>query len=102
MADINAHRNPERRADNKQLVEDIREIKEMMSAMMQIEAGRKERESTQRIEIDALKNCINGNGQPGLKTDVQLLKARMNGVYWLGGVVTVATVSNIVALLFGK
>ena len=95
-------RTPERRSDNKQLVEDIREIKEMMSEMMQIEAGRKEREINVRLELDALKKCITGNGQPGLKTDVQLLKARMNGVYWLGGVVTVATVSNIVALLFGR
>lgn len=41
--------------------------------MQQNESARIEREKTIQEEIKKLKETINGNGKPGLKTDVQLL-----------------------------
>ena len=41
--------------------------------MQQVEAARGEREKAMREDLDKLKETINGNGKPGMKTDVQVL-----------------------------
>jgi hypothetical protein len=92
----------ERRKVNEGLLTDIREIKDILVSIQKLEAARAEREKTSREDIDKLKFTVNGNGTPGLKTDVQILKNKVNGVYWLGGVVIVATISNIIAIIFGR
>jgi hypothetical protein len=92
----------ERRKVNEGLVQDIKDIKKMLVEMQTLEAARNEREITVKRDIDSLNLAVNGNGKPGLKTDVQILQNKINGVYWLGGVVIVASVGNIIAILFGR
>jgi len=92
----------ERRKVNEGLVSDVKEIKNMLVEMKVLEAARATREKAMEIDVIDLKKSVNGNGKPGLKTDVQLLKDQMNRVYWLGGVVIVASIGNIIAILFGR
>ncbi len=64
----------ERRKEmNEGLAQDIKDIKNILASMQQQEAGRCERERVMRDELDRIKEVINGNGKPGLKTDVQIL-----------------------------
>lgn len=85
---------------NEGLVQDVKEMKEMLSKLLIAESARVERELQFRTDVDNLKKTVNGNGAPGLKTDVQLLKEQMIRIYWLGGVVVVALVGNFVAVWF--
>ena len=72
----------------------------MLADMMRLEAARKERESTMRIDVDGLLHSVNGNAAPGIKTDVQMLKKDMVRVYWLGSVIVIALIGDIVATLW--
>lgn len=94
---------------NEELVQDIKDIKERVektfntiTEMQRQEAARVERELQMKNDVDNLKKTVNGNGIPGLKTDVQLLKEQMTRIYWLGGIVVVALVGNIIAMWFEK
>jgi hypothetical protein len=90
----------ERRKVNEGLVQDVKEMKAMISQLLVADAARVERELQTRTDVDGLKKTVNGNGVPGLKTDVQLLKEQMTRVYWLGGVLVVALISNFIAMWF--
>jgi hypothetical protein len=64
----------ERRKEmNEGLAQDIKEIKSMLATMQSSEAARCERERAMKDELDKIKDTVNGNGKPGLKTDVQVL-----------------------------
>jgi len=87
---------------NEGLLQDVRDIKEMLVNMQRLESARVEREGVMLKDVESLKHTVDGNSKLGLKTEMQLLKNKVNGVYWLGGVVIVATISNIIAIFFGR
>jgi hypothetical protein len=92
----------ERRKVNEGMASDIRDIKNMLVDIQRLESARVERELVTRDDVNKLKLTTYGNGSPGLKTEVQLLKDKMNGIYWLGGVVIIASIGNIIAIVFGR
>lgn len=87
---------------NEGLVADVREIKDMLVEMKQLEAARKVREARIQTDVEKLDHAINGNDKPGLKTDVQIMQNKINGIIWLGGAVIVASIGNIMAIIFGR
>jgi len=97
----------ERRKVNEGLAQDIKRILErqeiMNNRLIEIqtaEAARTEREVHTKHDVDCLNKIVNGNGVPGLKIDVQLLKEQMTRIYWLGGVIVVALIGNFIAMWF--
>ena len=85
---------------NEGLVKDIRDIKEMLIKHLHEDAARAERELSIRKDVDELLHSVNGNSKPGLKTTVELLQRDMARVYWLGGVIVMALIGNIIATLW--
>jgi len=59
---------------NEGLIQDVKDIKEMLVSMQKLEAARVERENAVHEKVMKLDQAVNGNGKPGLKTDVELLK----------------------------
>jgi len=96
----------ERRKLNEGLSRDVKELKEMLAQLISdtraTESARAEREKVLAEELAAMKHIVYGNGSPGLKTDVRILKEKMNSVYWLGSVIIIATVGNIIASILTK
>jgi hypothetical protein len=87
----------ERRKEmNEGLAQDIKEIKNMLADMKQAEAARGEREKTTHNDVEGLKKTINGNGVPGLKTDVQIMKEQMGRINWIMGIFVAAVIADIV------
>lgn len=71
----------ERRKEiNLGLVQDVKEIKDILLDMQKSEAARWEREKAMRKDVDDLKEAINGNGKPGIKTDVQRLSTDVSNL----------------------
>lgn len=46
-------------------------------------------------DMKKLIGVIDGNGKPGHKSRITMLEERMKGVYWLGGIVLIATIGLI-------
>ena len=48
------------------------------------------------VKTENLNTIIMGNGKPGLKTDMQLMKEQMGRVYAIGGIITTAIILDFV------
>lgn len=48
------------------------------------------------------KAIFEGNGEPGLKTQVEILSRVVKGILWLGGVLTASVIVCVVELWFKK
>ncbi len=45
-------------------------------------------------DVAAHKLAIDGNGKPGLKTELEMLKQRIQAVYYIGGIILVAILGD--------
>jgi hypothetical protein len=86
---------------NNQLEEIGNKLSQLTEEIRTAEAARKEREKNNADDLEKMKIIIWGDGKnPGLNADVPMLKKDMARVYWLGGVILVALIGNIVAMWF--
>ncbi len=89
----------ERRNTDKEILSQIADMKALLEAMQRTEAARVEREAHLVDTVNKDHEIINGNGKPGLKTDVQLLKEGMGRINLAFGVFTAAVIGDIVTRL---
>jgi hypothetical protein len=76
---------------------DIREIKTILQQLLVENSKNAEHVRLNDMKTDNLHAVVMGNGKPGLKTDMQLMKEQMNRVYAIGGVITSAIIFDIVS-----
>lgn len=99
----------ERRKVNEGLIQDIRDIKEMLTKHLQEEAARAERERAILDDVCKLKEKVEGNGKLGLIKEVLILqqneekrreeeKRRSGLMYTVAG----AVIIQIILMLFTK
>jgi hypothetical protein len=82
---------------NEQILQEVMKIHVRLAEMSNTESARLEREKTASEMLITHEHVLNGNGKPGLKTEVQLLNVNMARINWLGGAVLAALVADIVS-----
>lgn len=88
----------ERRKDYAQLNDiggRIDELFAVLNEMKQIEAARAERERVLSEKVAQLDGAINGNGKPGMKTDLRIAQEQITRASVIGGMVTAAIIADI-------
>lgn len=53
-------------------------------------------------KVTALDKCINGNGTPGLKTEMQLVKDQLQRFNWAAGILVAAVLGDIASRILAK
>ena len=48
-------------------------------------------------DVSGLKKDVYGNGQPGLKTDMNVIKTKMGLIMFIGAVIITSTIGTVVA-----
>ena len=85
----------ERRNTDKEILAQLEAITAQLDKMHQVESARLEREKHLEEIVAKDHEAINGNGKPGLKTEVQLLKDGMGRINWAFGIFTAAIIADI-------
>ncbi len=89
----------DRRSTDKEILAQLANITAVLETMHQTEAARRERELHLTEIVTKDHETINGNGKPGLKTEVQLLKDSMGRINWAFGIFTAAIIADIASRL---
>ena len=89
----------DRRSTDKEILDQLAKITAVLETMHQTEAARLEREKNLTDIVNKDHEAINGNGKPGLKTEVQLLKDGMSRINWAFGIFTAAIIADIASRL---
>jgi len=53
-------------------------------------------------KILSLDKCVNGNGTPGLKTDMQIVKDQLNRFNWVAGILSAAVIADLANRILTK
>lgn len=53
-------------------------------------------------KVHALDKCVNGNGVPGLRTDIQLIKDQIGRINWAAGLVAAVVIADIASRIIAK
>jgi len=88
---------PERRVDNKEILESVNEIRDRVAEIQRLESARAEREKINDELIKDHQKAIKGNGKPGLQTEMQLVKDNLKRVNAVGAIVTGAIILDLIA-----
>jgi len=79
---------------------------EKIDAILKIVQEIQTQNVVQALEIEDLQDCtkehdadIDGNGNPGLKADMGMVKANLKLINWIGGIITAAVVLDAVSRL---
>mgnify|MGYP001378557583 CR=1 FL=1 len=83
----------------KAVQETTKEIKTMLQQIQVDNAANLERQKQIDYSVTELKKTVFGNGKPGLKTDMQLMKEQMGRVYAIGGIITTAILLDFITRL---
>ena len=95
----------ERRHDYSQLADIAAKVDEIISSlneMRQTEAARIEREKVIAEKVAALDGIVNGNGKPGIKTDLRLAQEQIARASIIGGLITAAIVADVISRVMAK
>lgn len=89
-------------ATNTQMLKKLDEVLDAIHEIRQQEAARNEREASMKQSIAEHEQFINGNGKPGLKSEFAVVKQDISRINWIGGVLLVAVIGDIVARIMAK
>ena len=79
--------------------EKIDTILNIVQAIQLDNAARDERDREVKKCVDEHQEILNGNGKPGLKTDIQLLQRNIKVINWIGAIMTGAILADIASRL---
>lgn len=92
---------------NEQILTEIMQIHLRIEEIQLAEAARIEREKVTDDMVHSHDRAINGNGKPGLKSDVQtnrsdiqIVRDQVGRINWIGAIITAAIIADIVSRVY--